>query len=271
MEDFDIKELSRFKRETEKKLKDLEKLVVQKNETIRRLKFKLLDQINLCEVAEQRLEEALKAQHKVEIWKNDVAEMSERLSDDVAQALEMDRRLDDRESQIRNMENELKKKEEELSEWEQSLEQKETLLADVAHRLKLEYGFMGAVLLVMWGISGLIVDLKECWSSYAALRGFFHGIGEKTIFPVNMLVDVVPVLLSVVAIGCMAFAIYRIMRRYIDLISLRVLFGTVLATILIRILLGWNSVCMFVIVTVVYAIARSVIDAHDPRSEYSKY
>ena len=271
MEEFDIKELSRFKRETEKKLKDLEKLVVQKNETIRRLKFKLLDQINLCEVAEQRLEEALKAQHKVEIWKNDVAEMSERLSDDGAQALERDRRLDDRESQIRNMENELKKKEEELSEWEQSLEQKETLLADVAHRLKLEYGFMWVVLLVMWGISGLIADLKECWSSYAALRGFFHGIGAKTVFPLNVLVGMIPVILILLIAGCVVFAIYRIMRRYIDLISLRVLFGTVLATILIRILLGWNSVSIFVIVTVVYAIVRSVIDAHDPRSEYSKY
>lgn len=271
MEDFDIKELSRFKRETEKKLKDLENLVSQKNETIRKLKFRLLDQINLCEVAEQRLEETVKAQHKVKIWKSDIAEMSERLSDDGVQALERDRRLDERERQIRNRETELKKKEAELSEWEQRLEQKEKVLADVSYRQKLEYAFMGAVLLVMWGISGLIADLKECWNSYAALRGFFHGIGAKTIFPVNVLVNVVPVLLIVVIIGCLAFAIYRITQRYIDLISLKMLFGAVLVAILIRILLGWNSILIFGIVTVVYAIARSVIDAHNPKSEYSKY
>ena len=271
MEDFDIKELSRFKRETEKKLKDLENLVSQKNETIRKLKFRLLDQINLCEVAEQRLEETVKAQHKVEIWKSDIAEMSERLSDDGVQALERDRRLDERERQIRNRETELKKKEAELSEWEQRLEQKEKVLADVSYRQKLEYAFMGAVLLVMWGISGLIVDLKECWSSYAALRDFFHGIGAKTVFPLNVLAGMIPVIVILLIAGCVVFTIYRIMRRYIDLISLRVLFGTVLAAILIRILLDWNSVCICVIVTVVYAIARSVIDAHNPRSEYSKY
>mgnify|MGYP004629350103 CR=1 FL=1 len=271
MEDFDIKELSRFKRETEKKLRDLEKLVSQKNETIRKLKFKLLDQINLCEVAEQRLEEALKAQRKAEIWKNDIAEMSERLSDDGMQALERDRKLDEREMRIRDRENELKKKEEELSEREQRIEQKDKFLSDVSYRQKREYIFMGAVLLVMWCISGLITDLKNCWDSYAALRGFFHGIREKTVFPLNVLAGIIPVFLILLIAGCVVFGIYRIIQRYIDLTSLRVLFGSVLAAILIRILLGWNSVCIFVIVTVVYAIARSVIDAHDPRSEYSKY
>lgn len=271
MEDFDIEELSRYKRETEKKLKDLEKLVVQKNETIRKLKFKLLDQINLCEVAEQRLEEALKAQHKAEIWKADIAGLSERLSDDGMQALERDRKLDEREMRIRDRENELKKKEEELSEREQRIEQKDKFLSDVSYRQKREYVFMGAVLLVMWGISGLIADLKECWSSYAALRGFFHGIGAKTVFPLNVLVGMIPVILILLIAGCVVFAIYRIIQRYIDLTSLRVLFGTILATILIRILLGWNSVCIFGIATVVYAIVRSVIDAHDPKSEYSKY
>lgn len=271
MEDFDIEELSRYKRETEKKLRELEQLVLLKNETIRKLKFKLLDQRNICEVAEQRLEEALKAQREAEIWKNDIAEMDKKLSDDGAEAFARDKALDKKEKRISDRKSELKKKEDEISEREQRVEQKEKFLNIMAQRQRLEYVFMGAVLLIMWCISGLIADMKDCWNSYTVLRTFFYEIGRKTVFPVNVLVNVIPVLLLLMIISCVVFGICRIIQRYIDLLSLRVLFGIVLAVILIRLLIRCNSICIVGSMIVLYVIVRSVIDSHNPKSKYSKY
>lgn len=254
-------------------VKALTEIVESQNRKIEEQKRMLQEAKLLIMEMEKRSSEILKKERNAKSELQMAQEIQQKMGFLAHSSLEEEEQLESRKRKLEEETAVLQEHQEELQIERKKLRHLANVIEKKSQeRKKLELQ-MYAVLVFMWLQFGLIHDICSLvlgtWDVLQFIRTQIQIICKSNI-AMKMILYLVLLVIICSSICLIVAGIHRYLERYMDLLSGRITVASILVGILLKQIVGWNSLFVVGVVESIYLFIRSEMDARDIYSPYCR-